>query len=80
MSDVLMCSADGCDNTATETLFLRDQVGHVHDCPQDAAIVREWCDVTHSDPIIDGECQAAVCTGNDYIWFGQPAPLTTEDE
>jgi len=71
----LICSADGCDAPATETLFLRGQTGHVHDCPADAAIVREWCDVTSSSPIVDGVCAAAVCTGDRQIWFGQPAPL-----
>lgn len=71
----LTCSAEGCEAAATETLFLRDQVGHVHDCAQDAAILREWCDVIHSEAIVDGECLAVNCTANDYIWFGQPAPL-----
>ena len=68
------CSAEGCDREAVETLFLRDQTGHVHDCAQDAAVLREWCDVVHSLPIVDGECLAVVCT-HDWIWFGQPQPL-----
>jgi len=79
MSAVLICSADGCEQLATETLFLRDQIGHTHDCPQDAAVVREWCDVTSSTPIIDGKCQAKTCTGNDYIWLGQPTPLDPKE-
>lgn len=76
----LTCSAEGCTNNATETLFLRNQIGHIHDCPQDAAVVREWCDVIHSEPIIDGECLAVTCTGNDHIWTGQPATLDQGDQ
>jgi hypothetical protein len=76
MSDtVLTCSAEGCESTATETLFLRGQVGHVHDCARDAAILREWCDVIHGEPMVDGECLAVVCTGNESVSFGQPTPL-----
>lgn len=79
-SATLRCSSEGCDAPATETLFLRDQVGHVHDCPQHAHDVREWCDVVHSAPIIDGECLAAVfCTSNDPIWTGMPTPLPGAD-
>lgn len=72
---VLTCSSEGCDEVAVETLFLRDQVGHVHDCAQDAAVLREWCDVTESLPIVDGVCGAVSCTGNDSIAFGAPTPL-----
>lgn len=76
MSDSkLTCSAEGCEKPAVETLFLRDQIGHVHDCAKDAATVREWCDVVHSAPLLDGECLAVFCTGNEAIWTGQPTPL-----
>lgn len=73
------CSAEGCDRLATETLFLRGQVGHVHDCPQHAHDLREWCDVIHGEPLVDGECMAVVCT-TEGIWFGQPAPLDGADQ
>lgn len=74
----LRCSSEGCQREATETLFLRAQVGHVHDCPVHAHDLREFCDVIHSAPIIDGECLAVACTGDEWIWFGQPAPLGEE--
>ena len=80
MSAHLTCSAEGCEKPAVETLFLRDQVGHVHDCAQDAAVLREWCDVIHGEPLMDGECLAAACTGNDWIWVGLPVPLNPEGE
>lgn len=71
----LRCSAEECDRIATETLYLRNQPGHVHDCPEHAHDVREFCDVVHSSPIDDGECLAVVCTGGDWIWSGAPTPL-----
>jgi hypothetical protein len=74
MSD-LTCSSEGCERRAVETLFLRDQPGHVHDCAEHAHDLREWCDVIASASITGGRCLAKVCTGNDYIWFGPPTPL-----
>jgi hypothetical protein len=72
----LMCSSEGCTKPAVETLFLRDQPGHVHDCAEHAHDVREWCDVIASEPIVGGRyCLAKVCTGNDYIGIWQPTPL-----
>jgi hypothetical protein len=70
----LRCSAEGCRKPAVETLFIRDQIGHVHDCSPHAAQLREWCDVVHGEPMIDGECMAVVCTA-EPIHFGQPTPL-----
>ena len=78
MSDevaALRCSSEGCDKDATETLFLREQVGHVHDCPEHAHDVREFCDVVLSRPILNGECMAAICTHNDWVHISQPTPL-----
>lgn len=71
----LTCSSEGCGRPAVETLFIRGQVGHVHDCVSHAALLREWCDVVHGEPIIDGECMAVACTGDEWIWVGQPNPL-----
>jgi len=73
--DVLVCSSDGCQRLATETLFLRDQPGHVHDCPEHAHDLREWCDVVSSSVIVDGRCQADPCTGNVWLWFAEPRAL-----
>lgn len=54
---VTKCSSLGCDGTPSEVLELRDQPGHVHDCSQCAAGVREWCDVIKSAPLLpDGTC------------------------
>lgn len=75
MSEALTCSADDCERPAVETLFLRDQPGHVHDCAEHAHDVREWCDVVASGPIVDDACPAKTCTGNAYIWHGAPTPL-----
>jgi hypothetical protein len=75
VSEVLTCGSEGCDKPAVEALFLRNQIGHTHDCAEHAHDVREWCDVIDSGPIVDNVCPAKVCTGNVYIWFGQPTPL-----
>lgn len=71
----LMCCSISCTEPAAEALQFRGQPGHVHDCPAHAARVREWCDVIHSAPIIDGECPAPDCTGNDVVGVGMPTPL-----
>lgn len=71
----LNCSSEGCPRPAVEALTLRDQPGHVHDCAEHAAVLREWCDVTYSAPIPDGNCPARNCTGNIPIGIGIPTPL-----
>jgi len=71
----LVCSAEGCAKEAVETLFLGGRVGHVHDCSQHAAQLREWCDVVASYELVDGECMAVACTGDEWIWFGAPPAL-----
>jgi hypothetical protein len=70
----IRCSSEGCEREAAETLFLSDQIGHVHDCSQHAALLREWCDVVHGEPLIDGECMAVFCT-DDPIASDMPRPL-----
>lgn len=69
------CSSEGCDEPPVEALFLRDQVGHVHDCREHSHLLREWCDVVGSRPIVDGECSIEGCTGDVWIAFAPPAPL-----
>lgn len=59
---------------ATEVLFLRNQPGHVHDCPQHAHDLREFCDVVSSAPVVDGECTAEWCT-SEPIAVAEPKPL-----
>jgi hypothetical protein len=76
---LLRCSSEGCQAVATETLYLRNQVGHVHDCPEHAHDVREWCDVVRSSPIVDGLCMASACTGNRAIYSAPPTPLLGGD-
>lgn len=46
-----ICGAEGCDALATVALRFRDQIGHVHVCPADEALDREWCDVIESHPM-----------------------------
>lgn len=70
---VLICSADGCDDPAVEVLVIRGNIGHVHDCARDAAVVR---DVLRSGRVLpDGSCPEAICTGNNAVWHGDPTPL-----
>lgn len=71
----LVCSTESCDRAPTEAIEFRGLMGHVHDCPAHAAVVREFCDVTHSAPIVDGVCPAVACTGNRAIAVGYPTPL-----
>lgn len=75
MSEILTCSSGGCEREAVEMLVLRGQYGHVHDCPEHAHDLREWCDVVTSGPIVDNVCPAAACTGNRHLWHYQPTPL-----
>lgn len=53
----MKCGAAECDRDATEVLTFRGMSGHVHNCPADGAINREYCDVTRSEPVLpSGEC------------------------
>lgn len=49
----MKCGAQGCTRDATEALRFVGMPGHVHNCSEDAAINREWCDVAASAPLID---------------------------
>lgn len=71
----LRCCSGTCTEPAVEALAFRDQPGHIHDCAKHAAIVREFCDVIISAPIVDGDCPATNCTGNRPIGVGKPTPL-----
>lgn len=74
----LPCSSLRCDKPAAEVLSFRGQIAHVHDCTQHAALVREWCDVTASAPIINGRCPVPGCA-DAPIWVGKPTPLGGDD-
>lgn len=56
MSEVIICSWEGCDQPAAEALVIRGQAGHVHDCRAHSAVLREWCDVQRSAEIAQGVC------------------------
>jgi hypothetical protein len=75
MKAVTKCSVEGCTEKPVESLILRDQVGHVHDCSAHAAEVREWCDVVGSLYITQFGCQIIPCTGDVHIYIAEPTPL-----
>jgi gamma-glutamylcysteine synthetase len=74
MTHVTRCSTHGCPEPPTTWLKFRGQDGHVHDCARDAWALREFCDVTESGPITDGECPVADCTTH-VTAIRAPTPL-----
>lgn len=75
LAEPIECGSEGCTNVAVAALWLRDQVGHVHDCKRHEALVREHCDVVASKPITPGmKCPALACTPTP-IHTSLPRPL-----
>lgn len=70
LEEALECGSEGCTRAAVAALWLRGQAGHVHDCSHHEALVREYCDVIDSKPIVPGlKCPAVACT---------PAPIAVQ--
>lgn len=77
MGSEVLCGAGDCRRVATEALRFHGMAGHVHNCTEDAAINREWCDVSASMPIVDSKCPYP-CTV-EPIYTAVPAELADVD-
>ncbi|WP_035796402.1 hypothetical protein [Kitasatospora mediocidica] len=64
------CSWEDCPKPAVAAARFHDQVGHVHDCSQHIAWLREWSDVAEIVPL---PCPFA---HGDVTWVDQPKELT----
>lgn len=71
----LPCDSVDCDQPAVEAFAFRGIPGHVHDCPEHAAILREFCDVSVSAPLVDGACPVPGCLDGPYLGVAVPTPL-----
>jgi uncharacterized protein (DUF362 family) len=63
------CCWDDCRKQAVAAVTFRDRPGHVHDCAQHVAVLREWSDVTAVVPL---PCLLPHGTA----WTAQPRDLT----
>lgn len=67
----LDCSADGCPRPAVVAMRFHGQYGHVHECAQHAAELREWNDVAESHPL-----PCPWDHGNGETWISYPPELS----
>lgn len=65
------CSWEDCTAWAVVVMTFRDQVGHVHECPQHEALLREWSDVTAAVPL-----PCPFPHGDGRTWTDVPHELT----
>jgi len=65
------CSDHGCTQRAMVAMAFRNQPGHVHECAQHEAELREWCDVTEVAPL-----PCPFSHGNGETWTDEPRELT----
>lgn len=45
------CSWSGCTKTAAYAIRFHGQYGHVHECSEHQAVLREWADVSSIVPL-----------------------------
>lgn len=64
------CSWEGCPRSAVAAARFHGQAGHVHDCSQHIAMLREWSDVAEVVPL-----PCLWPHGNGASWIDQPRDL-----
>jgi hypothetical protein len=65
------CSRTGCPKPAVAAARFHNQAGHVHDCSQHIAELREWTDVAEVVPL-----PCPFSHGDGTTWIDDPKELT----
>ncbi|MEW2635967.1 hypothetical protein AB0903_31095 [Streptomyces sp. NPDC048389] len=70
-AEALDCSWESCPRPAVVAMRFHRQYGHVHECAQHAAVLREWTDVAESVPL-----PCPWDHGNGDTWIDFPPELS----